>query len=106
MNAAQFRKAYAAIEKQADQQLTELAAKVRQEVIIPYCDKYKLRFIQGNGTYSIDDSHGNDLETDHSCDYYGQRNVPKHIVEKLEMECRGLSFPLFSYMQNYDGREK
>lgn len=100
MNMKQFRRQYEAIEKQADQQLTELAAKVRQEVIIPYCDKHKLYFVQGNGTYSFFNNSNEDLTNIwNDC-----QRVPKHIIDKLELECNLFRFPLFQFMQDYDGR--
>lgn len=96
MNMKQFKKRMQDIEKQADEQLTALAEQVRQEVIIPYCDKHKLYFQQGNGTWSFWTGYG-----------FAEKQPPKHIVDKIEPDdCHSaFRYPLFSYMQDYDARK-
>lgn len=90
----QFRRQYEAVQKQADEQLTILSEQVRQEVIIPYCDKYKLYFQQGNGTWSFWTGNG-----------FEEKQPPKYIIDKLEPDEGLFRWPLFSYMQDYDGRQ-
>lgn len=41
----------AAAEENYQQELHRIAALVRQEVVIPYCNQYRLYFRQGNGSF-------------------------------------------------------
>jgi hypothetical protein len=66
-----------------DAGVSELARVVREKYIIPLCDKHRLRFTAGNGSWSFDDEKGNYwvLPDDQAAHGDSKRTLPRRLVE-------------------------
>lgn len=85
-----------------DEVISSHAAALRQVLIIPFCDKYKLSFRAGMGTYAF-----SDLETDVTVDSvsvvdgkFHPSNEDMKLVERL-LETEVGSSPIFWAMTDY-----
>ena len=86
-----------------------IAAKVRKQVVIPFCNKHKLKFTPGNGTWAFFDAQGNHVfcpgydhifraYTPKNCIQYEFKN--KTVDEVLETPVPD-GGPLGAYMADY-----
>ena len=67
----------AAVDQFDKQVLTPLMDKIRQEVVVPYCDRHLLRFSAGMGSWSFHTQAGV---------YLWEEDMPKRVVSSLEID--------------------
>jgi len=89
---AKISAALSAINEQCGRDLDDLADRIGEEIVAPFCRKHNLSFLAGMGTYTLSDSEGNTLyDADEVINIYGEGNRPLYedfckVEEVLELE--------------------
>lgn len=96
--------------------VADRAETIRQRYVIPYCDKWSLHFLSGNGTYGF-------WMTDKTPERFKSRlpsrpvmgllgkmiwmdDLPKHILRYLDVDIPGTRVSLGCYMECYEPEYK
>jgi hypothetical protein len=82
----QYLSALKAARAKFEREVSELAEKIRDQVIIPLCLKHGLTFISGNGTFFFTDVKGNDYTSDDvDAAYAGNKKIHKAVSGVLHL---------------------
>ena len=86
---------------QLDDMLTRIGDAIRREVIVPFCDRHRLRYVQGMGTWLFEAPSGRVIYAE-DCE---QWEAFQRVEALLTWEPSGMRHPIGFSVCDYNGRE-